>query len=122
MKPSAAMKDVIGMHNELIQHLSDYGERAWIESLHSANPPLADVSDFLAPPTMPFGNASLFGASSITLWPDFRGGPGSDERRMSMPDDNIRKYLEIATGFANGMANWMMVSKRYAVDNHGHTA
>lgn len=110
------MKDVISMHNELVQHLSCYGERAWTESLQVQNPPLADVSDFLAPPTMPFSNGSVFGASAITLWPDFRrGSVMSDQRRGSTPDDNIRKYLELVTGFANGMANWMVVSKRYAV-------
>jgi len=28
--------------------------------------------------------------------------------------DNIIKYVQLVLGFANGMANWMAVSKRYA--------
>lgn len=112
------MKDVIGMHNELVQHLSAYGERAWNESLNAPNSPLADVSDFLAPPTLPFGNAGIFGASSVTLWPDFRKDSRLDQRRGSAPDDNVRKYLELVMGFANGLANWMVVSKRDAVDGY----
>lgn len=98
MKPCKAMKDVIRMHNRLVLHLSTYSERAWVE-LSTPQP--------ITVPSSPTGVASFR--------PDSRKDSVLSQRRQSLPEDNVRKYLELVIGFANGMANWMMVSKRYVV-------
>ncbi|KAI5840521.1 hypothetical protein DFP73DRAFT_633880 [Morchella snyderi] len=95
--PTTAFADVVETHNELVRQLFHYGERAWIESLTAGD----DTG-------VPGGATVRTNCSSFMT-------PAPAPRQRLMPDEDVQSYLELIMGFANGMACWMAVSRRYAV-------
>lgn len=95
----AAMADVTRMHNRLVESCIAHAEAAWAHPRSIPAPP--DAGD----PPAGYSRPSIFGVSY---------GATLAQRRGAERAENVRRYLELILGFANGMAMWMAVSKRYS--------
>jgi hypothetical protein len=97
-KPQEAMAEVISIHNKLVGHCLHRAATAWARSfLFSQDTKLTSTKPSLSRK-----------ASRISI---FRYSSRSATEKNT--DENVCKYLNLILGFANGMAVWMAVSKRY---------
>jgi hypothetical protein len=106
MKPSAAMLRVINVHNELVRRCIQHAQLV-----------CDDPSEFVE-----FLDADGIAAGSrnqksprLSVLGVFRPPTSQNVNVKTINKENVRRYVKLILGFANGMAMWMAVSKRYAV-------
>lgn len=86
-----ALTHTVRTHNELVKHCMKYAEMVWEKPMDAE----------CAYQHKRHGSLSTAGWKSRTA--------------MDNEAENVRRYLQLILGFANGMAMWMAVSKRYMV-------
>jgi hypothetical protein len=97
-----AMTRVIGIHNELVRRCLCHAQLVW-----------DDPSEFAIHYDWD-GLPSNTGAKNSVRPKVFnRLRQNSDWEHQKTGKKKIQNYVGLVLGFANGMANWMAVSKRY---------
>ncbi|KAI5820136.1 hypothetical protein BZA77DRAFT_240289 [Pyronema omphalodes] len=105
-KHSSAIGRVVNAHNELVRRCIQHAQLVCDEPDEILDRLDYDGIEYMTTETKgSFIRTSIFG---IFRQSSLR----SSQRRTDK--ENIRTYVTLILGFANGMANWMAVSKRYA--------
>ena len=101
-KQSVAMSRVIKTHNELVRRCVQHAQLIW--EVPSVMSDLLDADGVTSPG---------FRTPRSAVFKVFRQGQTLASKQVET--ENLRKYVRLILGFANGMAMWMAVSKRYMV-------
>ena len=103
------MRQVVDIHNGLVDQLCRAGERAWSEASELPGTHSSTVSLRRKAST---DSTHVDGRRDSLLSAYREEVPGAGTN-----SENVKKYLELVIGFSAGMADWMVASKRYVVSS-----